>query len=279
MAPKVGFIGLGSIGKPIALNIVKSGFDLMVYDLREEPLKELARHGAKIGTSPKQVGAHGEVIAVQVVDDAQVKEVALGEDGVLSGASPGSVLVIQSTIHPSTMNKIDEYARARGVGVVDAQVSGGERGAYVQGLSYMVGGAKEHVEKCRPVFTASGKDVFHVGGLGMGAATKLAHQVIVIGTMMAVAEGMLLAEKAGVELDKFAEVVHASSARSHIADSWLPRFRLVPKNIVEIFYKSVTPALELAHELDLSLPLTALAQQLFPIRMPGAANPEGSTEP
>jgi 2-hydroxy-3-oxopropionate reductase len=267
---KVGFIGLGSIGKPIAMNIAKAGFDLMVHDLRAEPLEELAALGARVATSAAEVGEHAEITCIQVVDDAQVEDVMLGDQGVISGAKSAAVVAIQSTIHPRTMKKIAEAAAQRGVGLVDAQVSGGERGAYVQGLTFMVGGEKEDVEKCCPVFAASGKSIFHMGPLGTGAVTKLAHQIIVIGTMMSVAEGMLFAEKTGVNLEAFAEVVQASSARSHIADSWLKRFSVVPRNIVEIFYKSVIPALELAHEMDIPLPMTAVAQQLMHSRMPGA---------
>jgi 3-hydroxyisobutyrate dehydrogenase-like beta-hydroxyacid dehydrogenase len=278
MVRKIGFIGLGSIGKPIAMNIAKAGFDLMVYDLRAKPLQELAALGASIAASAQEVGAHAEIVCVQVVDDAQVETVMLGEKGVLSEAKAGAVVAIQSTIHPRTMKKITEVAAERQVGLVDAQVSGGERGAYMQGLTFMVGGEKEDVEKCRPVFAASGKSVFHMGPLGTGAVTKLAHQIIVIGTMMSVAEGMLFAEKTGVNPEAFAEVVHASSARSHIADSWLNRFRVVPRNIVDIFYKSVIPAMELAHELDIPLPMTAVAQQLMHSRMPGARQPSNTTE-
>jgi 2-hydroxy-3-oxopropionate reductase len=269
MIARVGFIGLGSMGKPIAINLARSGFDLMVYDLREEPLKELGALGAKIGMSPEDVGKHGEIVVIQVVDDAQVETLMLGEKGVLSGITSGSVVAIQSTIHPRTMKKVSDSAKPLGIGVVDAQVSGGERGAYNQSLSFMVGGEKDHVDKCRPVFAASGKNVFHMGALGMGAATKLAHQIIVIGTLMSAAEGMILAEKAGVNLDLFAEVVHNSSARSHIADDWLNRYRFAPKSLGESFYKSVIPALELAHELDIPLPVTAVAQQLIRSRMLG----------
>ncbi len=129
MATKVGFIGLGNIGKPMAINVAKAGFDLMVYDLREEPLKELAGLGAKVASSAREVGEHGEIVELVVVDDAQVETLTLGEGGVLSGAKPDTVIAIHSTVHPKTVRKIAELARTRGVGVIDAEVSGGERGA------------------------------------------------------------------------------------------------------------------------------------------------------
>jgi 2-hydroxy-3-oxopropionate reductase len=261
------------MGKPIAMNLATSGFDLMVYDVRDEPLKQLAILGAKIGKNPKEVGKHGEIIAINVVDEAQVEAAILGQRGVLGGTLRGSVIAIQSTVHPGTMKKISDAARQVGVGIVDAQISGGERGAYARSLTYMVGGEKEDIDKCRPMFVASGKKVYHMGALGMGAATKLAHQVIVLGTLMSVAEGMILAERAGVNLELFSEVVQNSSARSHIADGWVSRYRCAPKKLAESFYRSVLPALNLAAELDVPLPMTAIAQQLIRSRMPGQESP------
>ncbi|MEW6299135.1 MAG: NAD(P)-binding domain-containing protein, partial [Thermodesulfobacteriota bacterium] len=120
MTTRVGFIGLGNIGKPMAINVATAGFDLMVYDVRQEPLQELAALGAKVARSAQDVGAHGDVIEVVVVDDAQVEAVTVGEGGVLNGTKPGSVIAIHSTVHPKTVRRIAELARARGVGVIDA---------------------------------------------------------------------------------------------------------------------------------------------------------------
>ena len=128
MTTRVGFIGLGNIGKPMALNVAKAGFDLMAYDLRPEPLADIAGAGAKTARSAHEIGAHGEIIELVVVDDAQVEAVTLEEGGVLSGAKPGSVIAIDSTVHPRTIRKIAELAETRGVSVIDAEVSGGERG-------------------------------------------------------------------------------------------------------------------------------------------------------
>jgi 2-hydroxy-3-oxopropionate reductase len=273
MVAKTGFIGLGSMGKPLAMNVLKGGFDLMVYDLRKEPLKEFAAAGAKIGRSAREVGAHAGVIEVTVVDDAQAEAVILGEEGVLDGANAGSVIAIHSTIHPNTVKKIAERAGSKGVKVIDAQVSGGGRGAEAQRISFMVGGDKESLEKCRPVFECSGKNIFHMGKLGMGAMAKLSHQVIVVGTMMAVAEGMILAEKGGLDIKAFEKVVHFGGASSYIADSWLGWFKLLDKGGADILYKCLIPALDLAHQLNLSLPLTTVAQQLVHVRIDGERTP------
>ena len=269
MATRVGFIGLGNIGKPMAVNVAKAGFDVMVYDLRQEPLQELATLGAKVARSAQEIGAHGEIIELVVVDDAQVEAVILGEGGVLNGAKPGSVIAIHSTVHPRTIRKIAELAKAKGVGVIDAEVSGGDRGAQNKTLCYMVGGDKALFEQCRPVFATSGANIFHLGELGSGAIAKLAHNLIVYVNMMAASEGMHLAEKAGLDLKAMQEVVHAGAAQSQVADNWLQTRRLKdtyttgPQGLLQLIHKDLRLALELGHDEGVSLPSAALAQQLI----------------
>ncbi len=267
MVKKVGFIGLGTMGKAMAANVLNAGFDLMVYDLREQPLKELARLGAGIAQSPREIGQHAEVVEIAVVDDAQVEEVVLNEGGgVLAGAQSGGVIAIHSTIHPDTTRKLTPLARAKGMDVVDAQMSGGERGAKARSLCFMVGGRKDSFDKCQPVLSASGTNVFHMGDVGTGSITKLAQQTMVLINMLSAHEGMMLAGKAGIDLKAFQDLVRVSTAQSSIADNWL-RFqedqRTDPVHRAELFYKGVGPALELAHELDAPLPGLALARQLL----------------
>ncbi len=269
MSTRVGFIGLGNIGKPMAVNVATAGFDLMVYDVREEPLTELAALGATVAHSPREIGAHGEIIELVVVDDAQVEAVTLGEGGVLSGAKPGSIIAIHSTVHPKTVRKIAELAKARGVDVIDAQVSGGERGAQAKTLCYMVGGDKALCERCRPLFATSGANIFHLGELGAGAIAKLAHNLIVYVNMLAASEGMRLAEKAGLDLKALQEVVHVSAGQSRVADNWLQQRRLKevytsgPQGLMQLIHKDLRLALELGHDLGLPLPGAALTQQLI----------------
>jgi len=269
MATRVGFIGLGNIGKPMAVNVAAAGFDLMVYDVRQEPLTELAAAGAAVAHSPREVGAHGEIIELVVVDDAQVEAVTLGEGGVLSGAKPGSVVAIHSTVHPKTVRKVAELAKARGVDVLDAQVSGGERGAQAKTLCYMVGGDKALFERCRPVFATSGANIFHLGELGAGAIAKLAHNLIVYVNMLAASEGMRLAEKAGLDLQALQEVVRAGAGQSRVADNWAQQRRLKdsyttgPQGLMQLMHKDLRLALELGHDIGLPLPGAALTQQLL----------------
>jgi len=269
MTTPVGFIGLGNIGKPMAINLAKAGFDLMVYDLRPEPMRELTALGAKAARSADEIGAHGEIIEVVVVDDAQVEAALLGEGGVFSGAKRGSIIAIHSTVHPRTVRKLAEQAAAKGLTLIDAEVSGGERGAIAKSLCYMVGGDKAAFEKCRPIFATSGANIFHLGDLGAGAITKLAHNLIVYVNMLAASEGMRLAQKAGVDLKSMEQVVHAGAAQSRVADHWSQQSNLKdtytsgPRGLLELIHKDLRLALELGHDLGLSLPGAALTQQLI----------------
>ncbi|HJU28956.1 MAG TPA: NAD(P)-dependent oxidoreductase [Candidatus Binataceae bacterium] len=258
---KVGFIGLGEQGKPIAANLAKDGFDLLVHDLRAEPMNEMVSIGAKAASSPREVGAHAEVLEIVVVDDAQVEAVMCGADGVLAGARPGSIVAIHSTIRPATVHRLAARAAESGVIVIDAPVSGGARGAETRTLAFMVGGAADAVARCRPVFEASGKSIFHLGSLGAGMIAKLAHQVIICLNALAAHEGMLLAEKAGLDMKIMQDVVRAGGASSRIADSWV-RHRPSPE-AGSLWYKDLALALEYAHEAGVVLPGAALTQQMI----------------
>ena len=269
MTTRVGFIGLGNMGKHMAINIAKAGFDLMVYDLRAEPMRELTALGAKAARSADEIGAHGEIIEIVVVDDRQVEAALLGEGGALSAAKRGSIIVIHSTVHPRTVRKLAEQAAAKGVTLIDAEVSGGERGAIAKTLCYMVGGDKAAFERCRPIFATSGANIFHLGALGSGAITKLAHNLIVYVNMLAASEGMRLAEKAGVDLKSMEQVVHAGAGQSRVADHWSQQRKLKdtytsgPRGLMELMHKDLRLALELGHDLGLSLPGAALTQQML----------------
>lgn len=266
MAARVGFIGLGDIGKPMAVNLVKKGFDVMVYDLREEPLRELAALGAEVATSPGDIGAHSEFIDLVLLNDAQVEEVTLGKDGVLQSARPGTIVAIHSTVLPKTIKKVHDAGKAKGVEVFDAQISGGARGAAASTLTVMAGGPKELLDKCRPHFAAFAGTIFHLGGLGTGAAAKIAHNLIVYVNFLAAAEGSRLAKKLGIDPDAFEALVKASAGQSFAMDDWRARRKRWaedprPERLPALYYKDLKLALELGHDANLSLPGAALAQQ------------------
>ncbi len=268
---KTGYIGLGNMGLPIATNVIKAGYDLMAHDLREEPVRQLAELGAKRGQSAAEVGDHSELVELSVVDDQQVEDVIVGENGILATAKPGTIVAIHSTIHPHTVKRVAKVARDHDVFVLDAQVSGGQSGAAAAKLCYMVGGDREAFDRARPVFETSGTDIFYTGESGSGAATKLAQQVIVCINRMSAHEGMRLAEAYGLDVSVVQQVVHVTGAQSRVADNWLQEYKKLPtrdaesaKWMAHLFWKGLIPALELGHELGLSMPATALVQQTFP---------------
>ena len=237
----------------------------MVYDVQQGPLKELAAAGAKVASSPGEVASRSEIVQVAVRDGAQVKSLILKEMGLLEAMNPGAAIVIHSTIHPKIVKKVAESAQVRGIGVIDAAISGGESGARGGTLSFMIGGDKEWVEKCRPVLLASGTNIFHVGELGKGLAAKLCHQLMLCIHMIAAYEGMLLGKRAGVDAKVLQDIVHHGSAQSAVMDNWQRynrSYETVPQGF-PLFYKDMGVALEFAHDLGLSLPGSGLVHQLI----------------
>jgi len=258
---RVGFIGLGVQGKYLAVNLAAAGHDLMVHDRRPEPVGELVALGARAGASGREIGAHGEIVEICVLDDEQLRSVVLGPDGVLAGAAPGTIVAVHSTVEPGTIAALAAAARERRVELIDAPVSGSETGARNKTMSYMVGGSPEAFEKCRPVFATSGPKITHVGPLGAGIRAKLAHQLIICVNMLAAAEGMRLGRAAGLPQDMLQKVVHEGAAQSLVADRW-GQLRLAP-HANGVFYKDLQLCLKFAKELGLSVPGAALAQQLL----------------
>jgi 3-hydroxyisobutyrate dehydrogenase-like beta-hydroxyacid dehydrogenase len=261
---RVGFIGLGQIGKPMAINVANKGFDIMVYDLQEGPVKDLVAQGAKVASSPRDVASRSEIVQVALRDGAQVESLIMRE-GLLEAMNAGSAIAVHSTIHPKIVKTIGVSAQAQGVGVIDAAVSGGESGARAGTLAYMVGGDKEWVEKCRPLLLACGENIFHVGELGMGLAAKLCHQLILCSNMISAYEGMLLGKSAGVDANILQDIVHHGSAQSAVMDNWQRYNRsydTVPQGF-PLFYKDLSVAIEFAHDLGLSLPGAGLVHQLI----------------
>jgi len=258
---KVGFIGLGTQGKYLGINLARSGHDVMVYDVRPEPLEELRAAGAAIAGSNREVGAHGEVIEICVLDDAQLREVMLAPDGVLAGAAEGAIVAVHSTVEPSTIASLAEAAAACGVELVDAPVSGSEPGAKAKTMSYMVGGSDAAFERCRPIFEVSGSKITHTGPLGSGIRAKLAHQLIICVNMLAAHEGMRLGRAAGLPAETLERVVREGMAQSAIAERW-SQLSLAPR-ANPVFFKDLEICLKFAHELGIPAPGAALTQQLL----------------
>jgi 2-hydroxy-3-oxopropionate reductase len=221
MPAKIGFIGLGTMGKPMAANLVRAGFDVTVHDLAPEPVAELERMGARSAASPGEIGDRCDVVQVVVWDDAGVESVLLGatgSEGVLASARPGTIVAIHSTVGLETCRRLAGVARGRGVSVIDAAISGGPPRAADGSLAIMVGGPIEAFEACRPIFDAIGKQVFHVGPLGAGMAAKLCNNLMVMVNLQAVVEALRIAGAAGLESERMIEIASAGTA-----DSWALR--------------------------------------------------------
>jgi 3-hydroxyisobutyrate dehydrogenase-like beta-hydroxyacid dehydrogenase len=263
---KTGFIGLGMQGKYMAVNLAEAGYDLQVFDTRAEPLEELAQAGAKIAGSNAEVAAHAEIVQVCVLNDVQVEAVIAGPGGLLETAAPGTIVVIHSTIEPATVERLAPIAAAKEVELIDAPVSGSEKGAKAKTMSYMVGGSKAALAKCRPLFETSGNKIQHVGELGAGLRAKLAHQIIISINMMAAYEGMRVGVEAGLDPKLLEKVINEGLAQSWVADNW-SELKFGPHSQM-VFYKDLQLGLKLAHELGIAVPGAGLAQQLLATIVP-----------
>jgi 3-hydroxyisobutyrate dehydrogenase len=275
MAIRVGFIGLGRIGKPMAQRLVRGGLDTIVYDLRAEARQELAAYGARAASSCTEVAAGADVIGVCVRDDDDVRRVTQGPDGVIAAAPAGAVIALHSTILPSTVREVAGVATARGIGVVDAPITGGSVGAEAGTLTYMVGGDAALVERCRPVFATSAGKVVHTGALGSGAATKLCNNLIGYLTFLAGFEAALLARHAGLSLDTLLEVTRSNGYLSEASVSFLrfrqsaeeqphePSLQAMARDFTDLAEKDLAVTLAFARECGVTLPGTAVCQQLM----------------
>ena len=258
---KTGFIGLGMQGKYLAINLAEGGFDLKVFDVRNSPMQEVAASGARMAKSCADVASEAEIIQVCVLNDEQLENVVLGTDGLLSTAQSGTTIVVHSTVGPSTIENLAAQSAHQSVSLIDAPVSGSEVGAKNKTMSYMVGGPKTVVDKCRPLFETSGQKIQHVGKVGAGIRAKLAHQIIISINMMAAYEGMRLGIKSGLGAEVLEQVIHDGMAQSRMADKWSSR--AFGSHSRKVFYKDLELGLKYANELGISAPGAALAQQML----------------
>lgn len=269
MAKKtVGFIGIGIMGKPMAHNLLKAGYSVTVHNRTKSKAQELLSQGAAWAASPADVAGRSDVVITCVTDTPDVRAVLLGQNGVIEAAGPGLICVDMSTISPSATKEMGQILQAKGVTLVDAPISGGEIGAIEGKLSIMMGGPKEAVEEVRPIMEVMGKTVTHCGPLGSGQMTKLANQVMVIHTIMSIAEGLAFAEKAGLDLQTTWKVTSAGAAASHSLKALGPKIiagDLKPAFMVDLQQKDLRLVLEYAEQVKQPLPGVALAKQLLAV--------------
>lgn len=263
---RIGFIGLGIMGKPMALNLIKAGYKLIVYDIRKEPVKEVIAAGAKEGKSSKDVATHSEVVITMLPNSPEVKEAVLGEDGVLDGAQEGMILIDMSSIAPLVSKEVAAEAAKKGVEMLDAPVSGGEPKANDGTLSIMVGGKKEVFEKVEDILKVMGSSAVLVGDIGSGNTTKLANQIIVALNIAAMSEAMVLATKAGVEPERVYQAIRGGLAGSTVLDAKVPLAlagNFKPGFRIELHIKDLANALETAHKIGVPVPLASGVMEIM----------------
>ncbi len=262
---KVAFIGLGTMGAGMAVNILKAGHELTVHNRTREKEEAVAQEGALRAASPKEAASGAEIIVVCVSDTPDVEEIILGENGVIQGASEGAIVVDMSTISPTATRCITEKLGEKGIKMLDAPVSGGSEGAQHGTLAIMVGGDTAEFEKALPVLKAMGQTITHVGAIGAGQITKAINQIIISGTYLTVAEGLTLGMKAGLDMQKIIEAISGGAASSWVLHN---RAMNVVNNTyplgfrVRLHQKDLKIALDTARELGVSLPATALVAQI-----------------
>ena len=262
---RIGFVGLGTMGAAMAANVVRAGFPLTAWNRTPGRAPELVDLGATISESPAALAAESDIVVICVSDTADVEAVLFGPGGITEGAREGTLVVDCSTIAPSGSWKFAERLDGLGLAMVDAPVSGGSEGARNATLTIFVGGHERDVERARPVLTAMGRTITHVGPIGAGQAVKAVNQVIIAGTYLGVAEGIVLAIKAGLDVEQVIGALGGGAAQSWVLanrsgrmldNDYPPGFKL------SLHRKDLGIALGLADQLGASLPLTALTAAL-----------------
>jgi len=263
---KLGFIGLGIMGKPMAGHLLAAGHTVHVYNRSSGPVRELASKGAVACSSSQEVAQKSDAIFIMVQDTPDVEAVLFGKDGVAAGVKPGSIVVDMSSISPIATKEFAKKLDALGVKMLDAPVSGGQVGAENATLSIMVGGQPEVFAQVKPYFETMGKNIIHVGDNGDGQTCKVANQIVVALTIEAVGEALLFASKAGADPAKVREALLGGFAQSRILE--LHGERMIQRNFgpgfrIRLHQKDLNLALQGARDLGLSLPNTSIAQELF----------------
>lgn len=269
MTQKIGFIGLGIMGRPMALNLIKAGYDLAVHARSAESMEPLAAAGAETCTSPAEVARRASIIFTMVADTPDVEQVLLGDgngaSAVIDGVQPGALVVDMSTISASATRSMNQRLRAVGAELLDAPVSGGDVGAIAGTLSIMVGGSQPGFERARPLFERMGKNIVHVGDSGAGQVCKACNQVLISQTIAGVGEAMLLAAASGVDGAKVREALLGGFANSRVLELHGQRMlddRYDPGFKCALFQKDMRLVMEAAQELGLALPGAAQVAQL-----------------
>jgi len=276
MAERIGFVGLGIMGKPMAKNLLKAGYSLTVYDIVGDNMEEVVTEGAKGVSFSNEVAANSDKIITMLPDSADSEAAILGPNGVLEGARAGSIIVDMSSIAPLVSQKIAAECAKKDVEMLDAPVSGGEPGAVNATLSIMVGGKQEVFDQCYDLMKTMGGNVVLTGDIGAGGVTKLANQIIVALNIEALSDAMVLAQRAGVDPEKVFNAIRGGLAGSAVMEAKGPM--MLDRNFqagfrMRLHQKDLRNVLQTAQELNVPLPVTALVQQML-----GALINDGESE-
>ncbi|MDR3565894.1 MAG: 2-hydroxy-3-oxopropionate reductase [Negativicutes bacterium] len=266
MTMKIGFIGLGIMGKPMSKNLLKAGYELVVCDVVKAAVDEVVAAGAKAAATPKEVAQQADLVITMLPNSPHVKQVVLGENGVIEGAKPGQVVIDMSSIAPLVSREVGVKLAEKGIEFLDAPVSGGEPKAIDGTLSVMVGGKKDLFDKYYPVMKTMAGSVVLTGDIGAGNVTKLANQIVVALNIAAVSEALVLATKAGVEPDLVFQAIRGGLAGSTVMDAKAPLMmdrKFNPGFRINLHIKDLNNVLETSHEVGVSLPLTAAVMEIM----------------
>lgn len=263
---KVGFIGLGIMGKPMVRNLLKKGYEVTVNDINEDAVRELVQQGATAATSPKAVANVSDVIITMLPNNEIVKSVILDESGIIHGAKTGAIVVDMSSISPVVSKEIAARLKESGLYMLDAPVSGGEPKAIDGTLAIMAGGDEDIFKQVEPVLACMGKDITRVGDNGSGATAKLANQIIVNVNIAAMSEALVLAAKAGIDVDQMYKAIRGGLAGSAVLDAKAPM--ILERNFqaggrIDINLKDLTNVMETAEAIEVPLPLTSQVLGIF----------------
>jgi 3-hydroxyisobutyrate dehydrogenase-like beta-hydroxyacid dehydrogenase len=261
---RVGFVGLGNIGKPMAERVARSLFTLSVFDVRPDPTPDLIALGVVATRSLSELAERSDLVEIVVNTTEQVRDVVLGPTGLLAALKQGSIIAVHSTLRLSTLQEIAARCAERGIAVLDAAVSGGDAGAKTGSLTFMVGGDAAVLDRCRPVFELMAKTIFHLGDIGAGQAGKLANNLLYNIGVIAALECVRLAVAAGIPENKAVDLIAASTGTNFTIQHWQRLMKIVPdeeslRRIAALRHKDVSLALEMAQELNVEVPLGAFA--------------------
>ena len=263
---KIGFVGLGIMGKPMAKNLLKAGYELVVFDINQEAVAEVVAAGAVKAENAKEVAAKSEAVITMLPNSPHVKTAVLGENGVLAGAKPGLILIDMSSIAPLAAQEVAAAVAKQGVEMLDAPVSGGEPKAIDGSLSIMVGGKQEIFDRCVELLSKMGKSVVRCGDIGAGNTTKLANQIIVALNIAALSEALVLATKAGVDPELVFNAIRGGLAGSTVMEAKAPMIlagNFKPGFKIDLHIKDLANAIETGHDVGVPLPLTSSVMEIL----------------